>query len=149
MVPKTPETRTPYVLALLAIIAAVNAALRWFVGFRYSAEVFVLVAATAIAYAVWRFVRERPEASLVVSEGGFYVNNERGIRRQGKHVGLPLKPMARVPDSVSLQEERDDYDADADGDSDFRPQSFPAFYVSILNKSAARHEKRLRRVAPR
>ena len=36
MVPKTPETRTPYVLALLAIIAAVNAALRWFVGFRYA-----------------------------------------------------------------------------------------------------------------
>ena len=58
-VAKTPETRTPYVLALLGIIGAVNAGLRWFVGFRYSAEVFVLVAAAAIAYAVWRFVRHR------------------------------------------------------------------------------------------
>lgn len=58
-VPKTPETRTPYVLALLVVIATVNAALRWFVGFRYSAEVFVLVAAAAIAYAVWRSIRQR------------------------------------------------------------------------------------------
>ena len=56
-VPKTPETRTPYVLALLAIIGAVTAALRWFVGFRYSVEAFALIAAAAIAYAVWRFVR--------------------------------------------------------------------------------------------
>jgi hypothetical protein len=58
-VPKTPETRTPYVLALLAIIGVANAALRWFVGFRYSVEVFVLLAAVAIACAVWRFVRQR------------------------------------------------------------------------------------------
>jgi hypothetical protein len=56
-VPKTPESRTPYVLALLAILGAVNAALRGFIGFRYSVEVFVLLAVAAIAYAVWRFVR--------------------------------------------------------------------------------------------
>ena len=59
-VPKTPETRTPFVLALLAIITALNAAFRWFVGFRYSVEVFVLIAATGVAYAVWRFIRQRP-----------------------------------------------------------------------------------------
>ena len=53
-VPKTPESRTPYVLALLAILGAVYAALRWFVGFRYSVEVFVLLAAVAVASAVWR-----------------------------------------------------------------------------------------------
>jgi len=58
-VPKTPETRTPYVRALLAIIGVANAALRWFVEFRYAVEVFLLTAAAAIAYAVWRFVRRR------------------------------------------------------------------------------------------
>jgi hypothetical protein len=57
-VPKTPETRTPYVLALLAIIGAVEAALNWYVGFRYSVELFLLTAAAAIVYAVWRFARQ-------------------------------------------------------------------------------------------
>ena len=59
-VPKTPETRTPYVLALLAIIGAVNFSLRWFVGFRYAVEVFVLTAVPAVAYVVWRYAREHP-----------------------------------------------------------------------------------------
>ena len=58
-VPKTPETRTPYVLALLVIIGIANAGLRWFVEFRYAVEVFLLTATAAIAYAVWRFVRRR------------------------------------------------------------------------------------------
>jgi hypothetical protein len=61
-VPKTPETRTPYVLALLVILGAANAALRGFIGFRYSVEVFVLLAVAAVAYADWRFAR--PPASL-------------------------------------------------------------------------------------
>jgi hypothetical protein len=59
-VPKTPETRTPYVLALLAIIGALNASLRWFVDFRYAVEVFVLLAIAAVAYAIWLFLRRRP-----------------------------------------------------------------------------------------
>ena len=58
--PKTPETRTPYVLALLAIIGAVNVSLRWFIGFRYAVEVLILTALAAIAYAVWLFLRRRP-----------------------------------------------------------------------------------------
>ena len=57
-VPKTPETRTPYVLALLLIIGAVEAALNWYVGFRYSVELFLLTTAAAIVYAVWRFTRQ-------------------------------------------------------------------------------------------
>ena len=56
-VPKTPETRTPYVLALLSIIGAVNVLLRWFIGFRYALEVFVLIAIAAVAYAIWLFLR--------------------------------------------------------------------------------------------
>ena len=58
-VPKTPETRTPYVLALLAIIGAVNASLRWFVDFRYAVEVFIVTAVAAVAYFAWRYLRHR------------------------------------------------------------------------------------------
>ena len=58
-VPKTPETRTPYVLALLAILGAANASLRWFTGFRYAVEVFVLTAVAAVTYVVWLYLRQR------------------------------------------------------------------------------------------
>lgn len=57
---KTPETRTPYVLALLAIVGVLNAALRWFLDFRYSVEVFLLTATAAIAYAIWLYSRQHP-----------------------------------------------------------------------------------------
>jgi hypothetical protein len=59
-VPKTPETRTPYVLALLAIIGVVNGALRWLIDFQYAVELTLIVAAVALVFAVWRFVRQRP-----------------------------------------------------------------------------------------
>jgi len=56
-VPPTPETRTPYVLALMAIIGVVSGALRWFIGFQYAVEVTLTAAAAAIGYVVWRFIR--------------------------------------------------------------------------------------------
>ena len=59
-VPKTPETRTPYVLALLLVIGLVNGALRWFIDFQYAVELTILMAAAAVTYVVWRFVRVQP-----------------------------------------------------------------------------------------
>jgi hypothetical protein len=59
-VPKTPETRTPYVLGLLAILGAANAALRWFVEFRYAVDVSVVIAAAAVAWVVFRFLDQHP-----------------------------------------------------------------------------------------
>ena len=51
-VPKTPESRTPYVLALLAIIGLLGAAVRLFVGSRYSIEMLLMLAAAAGSYAI-------------------------------------------------------------------------------------------------
>ena len=57
-VPRTPESRTPYVLALLGILGVANLAWRTFVDSRYSVEIFLALAVSAITYVVWRYVRQ-------------------------------------------------------------------------------------------
>ena len=57
-VPRTPESRTPYVLGLLGVLGAVNLAWTAFVGSPYSVEIFLVSAAAAIAFVVWRYVRQ-------------------------------------------------------------------------------------------
>ena len=60
-VAKTPESRTPYVLAVGAIFGGIAAAWNWFVDFRYNVEVFFVAAALALGYATWRYAkRARP-----------------------------------------------------------------------------------------
>lgn len=59
-VPETPETRTPRVLALLLVIGLVSSALRWLIGFEYAVELTLLLAAAAVSYVVWRFIRVQP-----------------------------------------------------------------------------------------
>ena len=58
-VPKTPESRTPHVLLLLAGVGAVGLAWRLLSGSRLSVEIAVLAMSLAIAYAVVRFLRQR------------------------------------------------------------------------------------------
>ena len=58
-VPNTPESRTPYVLALLAVIAVVNGLWRMWVGSPFAVEILIGVALAAVAYAVLGFVRQR------------------------------------------------------------------------------------------
>ena len=58
-VPRTPESRTPYVLALLAILASVRLAWDGFIHFRFNVEALLLAAAAVIGYATWRFVKQR------------------------------------------------------------------------------------------
>lgn len=55
--PRTPESRTPYVLALLGILGAANLAWGAFINSRYSVEIFLALTVGAIAYVVWRYVR--------------------------------------------------------------------------------------------
>ena len=62
-IPKTPETRTPYVLAVSAIIGVLSGALQWFIGFKYAGGLTLVVAALAIAYVVWRFVRRKADTT--------------------------------------------------------------------------------------
>jgi len=62
-VPRTPESRTPYVLALSAIIGVIGGALRWLIDFQYAVELTVIAAAAGITYVVWRFIRQSPAAN--------------------------------------------------------------------------------------
>ncbi len=62
-VPRTPESRTPYVLAVLAIFGVIGAAWNAFVDFRYNVESLIVVAAAAVGYAVWRSVRQGRRSS--------------------------------------------------------------------------------------
>ena len=59
-IPETPESRTPRVLALLAIIGLIGAAVRLFVGSRYSIEMLLMLAAATGSYAIWRYLRQPP-----------------------------------------------------------------------------------------
>jgi len=59
-VPETPESRTPRVLALLAVIGLIGAAVQLFVRSRYSIGMLLTLAAVAASYAIWRYVRQPP-----------------------------------------------------------------------------------------
>jgi hypothetical protein len=56
--PRTPESRTPYVLALLAIIGLARGLWAALEGWAYGAEFVLVAAAAGIAYAVFRFRRQ-------------------------------------------------------------------------------------------
>jgi hypothetical protein len=57
-VPRTPESRTPYVLGLLGVLGAVSLAWTAFIGSSYSVEILLVSVAAAIGYVVWRYVRQ-------------------------------------------------------------------------------------------
>lgn len=60
-VPKTPETRIPHVLLVLLVIETVALAVRWFIGSRFSVELFVVITAAAIVYVIWRYLRQQAD----------------------------------------------------------------------------------------
>ena len=57
-VPRTPESRTPYVLGLLGVVGAVNLAWTAFIGSSHSVEILLVSAAAVIGYVIWRYVRQ-------------------------------------------------------------------------------------------
>ena len=57
--PKTPESRTPYVLALLGLIGLGQGLWSMWVSSPYSVELLLGTAAAAGAYAFWRYMRQR------------------------------------------------------------------------------------------
>ena len=68
-VPKTPESRTPYVLAVGAIFGGLAAAGNWFVDFRYNVEVLLIAAAVVVGYVTWRYVNRAPRSSQPSGRG--------------------------------------------------------------------------------
>ena len=62
-VPKTPESRTPYVLAVGAIFGVIAAAWNWLVDYRYNVEVLLIAIAAALGYVTWRYVKGAPPVS--------------------------------------------------------------------------------------
>jgi hypothetical protein len=56
--PRTPESRTPYVLALLTLIGLVRGLWAVLGDWAYGAAFVLAAAAAAIAYAVFRFLRQ-------------------------------------------------------------------------------------------
>jgi hypothetical protein len=56
---KTLESRTPYVLLLLGVVAALGAIWRAFAGLSYSVAIATGVCIVAVAYAILRYVNHR------------------------------------------------------------------------------------------
>jgi hypothetical protein len=56
---RTPESRTPYVLLLLAVIGAVVVVWRLLVTSQVGAEILLGVVVAAVVFAIWRFARQR------------------------------------------------------------------------------------------
>ena len=61
--PTTPEHRMHRVLVVLFIIGGIRAVFGVFVGSRYSVETAIGVFVVAIAYAVWRYLRQPHDRS--------------------------------------------------------------------------------------
>ena len=56
--PVTPESRMHRTVLFLLVIGLVTCAWDLYVGSRYSVEVALVVTAGAIAYAIWRYLRQ-------------------------------------------------------------------------------------------
>jgi hypothetical protein len=56
--PTTPESRMHRTVLLAGFIGAVGCAWRLFGGARYSVEIAIAATVAAVAYAVWRYLRQ-------------------------------------------------------------------------------------------
>lgn len=65
--PTTPESRMHRAVLLAGVIAAAGCAWRLFVGAPYSVEIAVAATVAAVAYVVWRYLRQPNDSARRLS----------------------------------------------------------------------------------